>query len=138
MNVAIDFDGTIVEHEYPEIGRPVPGAIEWIKRFQEAGAKIILWTMRCDRPDCGPMLTQAVEYLRSNGITLYGVNGNPDQWHWTSSPKAYAHIYVDDAAACCPLQENSRAGGRPYVDWSTVGPAVMKRLGLNPQPPAPR
>lgn len=128
MYIAVDFDGTIVDHRYPDIGAPVPGALEWLKRFQEAGAKLILWTMRSDRADQGPTLTDAVTYLKSNGIKLYGVNGNPSQASWTQSPKAYAHIYIDDAAAGCPLRDNPRAGGRPFVDWSLVGPSVMRRL----------
>ncbi len=48
MKVAIDFDGTIVEHKFPEVGKPVPGAIEWMKKWQDAGAQLILWTMRSD------------------------------------------------------------------------------------------
>ena len=48
MFIAIDFDGTIVDHRFPEIGKPVPGAFEWMKKFKEAGAKLILWTMRSD------------------------------------------------------------------------------------------
>lgn len=129
MYIAIDFDGTIVDHRYPEIGKPVPGAIDWIKRFQAAGAKVILWTMRSDSRNDGPTLTQAVDYLRGNGIELFGVNGNPTQGEWTTSPKAFAHLYIDDAALGCPLRENPRAGGRPFVDWDAVGPAVMAKLG---------
>jgi len=48
MYICIDFDGTIVDHRFPEIGPPVPGAVEWMLRFQEAGAKLILFTMRSD------------------------------------------------------------------------------------------
>ena len=47
--IAVDFDGTIVEHEFPDIGPPVPGAIESLKRFQDAGVKIILWTTRSNQ-----------------------------------------------------------------------------------------
>jgi hypothetical protein len=128
MIIAIDFDGTIVEHEYPEIGAPVPGAIRWMKEFQQAGAKLILWTMRSDSEKSGPTLTQAVDYLRSNGIELFGVNGNPSQNAWTASPKAYAHLYIDDAACGCPLRESAAMGGRAMVDWDVVGPLVMQKL----------
>ncbi len=127
MNIAIDFDGTIVEHEYPEIGQPVPGAIEWMKAFMSAGARLILWTMRCDSDESGPVLSDAVAFCNSANIDFYGVNANPDQ-HWSKSPKAYAHVYIDDAAFGCPLRENPRAGGRPFVDWDAVGPKVLQMI----------
>lgn len=129
MIIAIDFDGTIVTHEFPEIGTPAPEAIGWMKKFQEAGAKLVLWTMRSDGESHGrKVLTEAVEYCRRNGIEFFGVNSNPTQYRWTTSPKAYAHIYIDDAAFGCPLLPNPKAGGRPYVDWSVVGPAVLELI----------
>lgn len=133
MILAIDFDGTLVDHRFPEIGVPVPGAFDWLKRWQAAGAKLILWTMRSDGRtgggrENGPVLTEAVEFCRSQGVEFWGINENPQQKGWTGSPKAYAHAYVDDAAFGCPLKENPRVGGRPYVDWSVVGPAVMALL----------
>lgn len=121
MIIAVDFDGTIVKHEYPKIGEPIPGALEWIKRWGKAGAKIILWTMRS-----GIYLTEAVEYLENNGITLYGVNDNPHQRYWTSSPKAYANLYVDDAAYGCPLSKNGSE--RPYVNWDVIGQPILDRI----------
>lgn len=127
MIIAIDFDGTIADHRYPGTGAEVPGAFRWMRELQAAGAKLILWTMRSDGRD-GPTLTQAVEFCRQNGVVFYGVNENPDQIDWTSSPKAYANIYVDDAAFGCPLRENPRSGGRPFVDWDQVGPALLSRL----------
>jgi hypothetical protein len=132
--IAVDFDGTIVEHEFPEIGPVVPGAFEWLRRWQAAGARLILWTMRSDgrTPDGsranGPVLSEAVELCRANGVQFWGVNCNPDQAAWTKSPKAYAHIYVDDAALGCPLVAGSRPDSRPAVDWAKVGPAVLARL----------
>lgn len=121
--ISVDFDGTIVEHEYPDVGREVPGAIFWLKKFQEAGAKLILSTMRSDEA-----LAEAVEFCRKNGIELYGVNNNPEQKSWTSSPKIYSHIHIDDTNACCPLRESAKMGGRSYVDWDVVGPAVFTRI----------
>ncbi len=131
--IAIDFDGTIAEHEFPEIGAAAPGAFEWMKRWQEAGAKLILWTMRSDGRsgtgrENGPVLTDAVEFCRANGIEFYAVNGNPTQAEWTTSPKCYAHLYVDDAAVGCPLRNSRKAGNRPMVDWAAVGPAVLNQL----------
>ncbi len=124
MIIAIDFDGTIVEHEFPKVGPLVPGAIEWMKRFQEAGAKLILWTMRSDRIDDGNYLSDAIALCRDNGIEFFGENRNPEQ-DWSDSPKAYAHVYIDDAAFGCPLQYHYTLQGRPFVDWDVVGPAVL-------------
>jgi len=126
--IAIDFDGTIVTHEFPNVGDVNPGAFSWMKKFQEAGARLILWTMRSDGQESGPVLSDAVEHCRKNGVEFFGVNSNPEQSEWTTSPKAYAQLYIDDAAFGCPLRENPKAGGRPMVDWSIVGPAVMRML----------
>lgn len=112
-DICVDFDGTIVEHEYPRIGAPVPLALQTLKELQEAGHNLILFTMRSRI-----YLDEAVEYLRNNGIELYGINRNPDQDDWTDSPKAYGQMYIDDAAVGCPLI--FRTGERPYVDWGVV------------------
>lgn len=127
MYICIDFDGTIVEHCYPEIGKESPKALYWLKRLQDQGAKLILFTMRSDTKHGGPMLSDAVEFLESNGIKLYGINKNPDQDSWTESPKAYAEVYVDDAAFGCPLIK-PRGFRRPCVDWETVGPALLEQV----------
>ena len=127
MYICIDFDGTIVDHRFPDIGSPVPGALEWMKKFQEAGAKLILFTMRSDGGQLGDVLSIAVNYLEKNGISLYGVNKNPTQIHWTNSPKAYGQIYIDDSAFGCPLFQPD-GFQRPCVDWEVVGPGVLEKL----------
>lgn len=81
--------------------------------------------MRCDSGKHGPLLSEAVEFLKQNGVNLYGVNRNPDQDSWTSSPKAYGNIYVDDAAFGCPLTF-PRSFARPCVDWKKVGPELER------------
>ena len=121
--VAVDFDGTLVDCRYPDVGAEVPGAVTWLRKLQEAGASLILWTMRSGRT-----LEDAVTWCESRGIRLFGVNVNPTQEWWTASPKAYAHVYVDDAAVGCPLRINPRAGGWPMVDWDVVGPAVWQEF----------
>lgn len=123
MYICIDFDGTIVDHRYPEIGEPVPMAVKWLLRLQSCGAKLILFTMRSDDPRFGALLTDAVEYLEKNGVKLFGINSNPDQKAWTASPKAYGHVYIDDSAFGCPLIQ-PKGFARPCVDWKKVGPQL--------------
>ncbi len=116
MTICIDFDGTIVEHAYPNIGTPVPFALETIRLLQQRGHAIILFTMRH-----GETLTAAVKYLADNGVTsLYGVNDNPNQKDWTHSRKVYGHLYIDDAALGCPLIIPDDGGRRPYADWWVI------------------
>ncbi len=138
FKIAVDFDGTVVDHCFPDIGKPVPGAFVWLNTFWEAGAKLILWTMRSDGEHLH--LSNAVAFCLAHKIEFYGINRDPDQDSWSSSPKAYAHVYIDDAAVGCPLRDNPRANGRPMVDWEVVGPMVMQRIEAHkpPKPPALR
>ena len=123
MFICVDFDGTIVDHRYPEIGQPVPGAVKWLKLLHRQGARLILFTMRSDGGVAGNALTDALDYLRSEGVELFAVNENPGQQEWTSSPKVYADVYIDDSAFGCPLIRPT-GFARPCVDWNEVGPAV--------------
>lgn len=134
--IAVDFDGTIVEHCFPEIGKPAPGAFRVLRKLQDAGHRLILYTMRSDliadawseeghKAD-REYLTEAVEFCRENGVEFWAVNKNPEQGSWTLSPKPYAQIYIDDAAFGCPLRENP--SGRPFVDWGLIEKAFFKPL----------
>lgn len=117
--IGIDFDGTCVTHEYPRVGRSV-GANAVLERIVREGGKLILWTMRSgNRPDGTDPLKDAVDWFKRQGIPLWAVNGNPQQHTWTSSPKAYCHLYIDDAALGCPLVKGKN-GERDYVDWKKV------------------
>ena len=113
--IAVDFDGTLVTHDYPVIGQELPGAVETCKALIANGHQLILWTMRD-----GKELQEAVQWCFEKGITLFGVNRNPTQDGWTKSPKAYASIYIDDAALGAPLNFNPTFHDRPYVDWDKV------------------
>ncbi len=126
MYICLDFDGTVVDHAYPAIGQPVPHALETLRRLQRRGARIILWTMRSDGPQ-GNLLQDAVDYLEENGIHLFGINHNPDQTEWTSSPKAYGHIYIDDAGLGCPLI-TPKGFNNPCVDWKKVWSILEKAM----------
>ncbi|RUM47221.1 MAG: hypothetical protein DSY80_01110 [Desulfocapsa sp.] len=126
MYICVDFDGTVVDHRYPCVGDPVPLAIDWLHRWVELGAQLILFTMRADAPEKG-LLQDAVEYFAKNSIPLYGINHNPDQDSWTASPKAYGKLYIDDSAFGCPLI-HPPTFNQPCVDWKVVGPAVEAML----------
>lgn len=71
MIIAVDFDGTIVEHEYPKIGNPIPFAIETLLEIQKDGHKLILWTVRR-----GDLLQEAVDYCAESGLFFYAENEN--------------------------------------------------------------
>jgi hypothetical protein len=120
MKICVDFDGTIVDHRFPDIGKAVPGAFRYLKEFQKRGAKLILFTMRSEQT-----LADAVGFCLDNGLEFWGINSDPTQRKWTTSPKAYGELYIDDAAYGCPLHPSPRMGGRPQVDWSIVGPGVL-------------
>ena len=115
MVIAIDFDGTVVFHRYPDIGHDI-GAQPVLKKLVECGHKLVLCTMRCHplHPGDRDTLQEAVDWFKDNGIELYGVNENPTQKEWTSSPKPYAHIYIDDSAVGCPLRMDGA------VDWKVL------------------
>jgi len=93
MIIAVDFDGTIVKHEYPAIGKEIPFAIKTLTLFQEKGHKLILWTYRH-----GKELDEAVEFCKKKGILFDAVNANfeGEVFDNTFSRKIYADIYIDD------------------------------------------
>jgi hydroxymethylpyrimidine pyrophosphatase-like HAD family hydrolase len=93
IKIAVDFDGTIVEHDYPKIGKEKLFAFRTLKELEKQGASLILWTFRT-----GKELEEAVEYCRNNGIEFYAVNKNyPEEvMDETVSRKINADIYLDD------------------------------------------
>ena len=122
MVIAIDFDGTCVTHEYPKIGKDI-GAVPILKKIVDNGHQLVLFTMRSNKE-----LDAAVNWFNENEIPLYGINENPSQKVWNSSPKVYAKIYIDDAAIGCPLIHLPSLCNRPFVDW-TVIEEILKMMG---------
>lgn len=130
MIIAVDFDGTCVTHEFPYVGKEI-GAAEVLKELTDKGHKIILFTMRSHPNEINQnrtidgniisndALQDAIDWFKKHDIPLFGVNENPTQKDWSSSPKPYAHIYIDDAALGVPLKQDSLSE-RPYVDWDIV------------------
>ncbi len=116
MIIAVDFDGTIVEHKYPRIGKEMLFAFQTLKELQKQNHKLILWTYRA-----GKQLDEAVEYCKKNGIEFYAVNSNyPEEELDTSiSRKIYADIYIDDR----------NIGG--FIGWSKIWQIINKNQESN-------
>ena len=103
--VAVDFDGTIVENCYPEIGDEIPFACETLKALKNKGFHLILWTFRAGKP-----LEEAVDFCKGKGVEFYAVNKNypEEQFNEEISRKIHADIYLDDR----------NLGGLP--DWGEI------------------
>lgn len=115
MNIAIDFDGTIVEHKYPEIGREIPFAIETLKKIQNDGHRLILWSCRT-----GSLLQDAVDYCRERGLEFYAANLDfPEEDvenNANYSRKLKVDMFIDDR----------NLGGLP--DWGTIYQMIKNKL----------
>jgi hydroxymethylpyrimidine pyrophosphatase-like HAD family hydrolase len=121
MTIAIDFDGTLVTHEYPEIGTPVDGALEVCLKLKKMGYTLILLTMRGICPITGRnTLEEAKQYCISAGFPFTYYNENPEQEEWTQSRKVYGMLYIDDSALGCPVIYNPKIHDRKFVDWKKV------------------
>lgn len=91
--IAVDFDGTLCENKYPEIGNPTP-TLDYVKHLKEKGAKIILWTCRC-----GEQLNAALDFCLKNGLEFDMVNDNLPEHvakYNNNCRKIYADYYIDD------------------------------------------
>lgn len=114
MLIAVDFDGTIVEHRYPEIGKEIPFAISTLKRLQEERHRLVLWTVRE-----GALLNEAVEFCRRRGLEFYAVNANfPEEeakLGTSACRKLKADLYIDDRGV----------GGLP--DWGVIYEMIHNR-----------
>jgi len=110
MIIAVDFDGTIVEHAYPEIGKPIPFAIETLLQLQKDGHKLILWTVRRGR-----LLQEAVDYCAERGLYFFAENENyrgETVEREEFSRKLKADMFIDDR----------NLGGLP--DWGVIYNAI--------------
>ena len=114
MIIAVDFDGSIVEHKYPKIGKEIPFAIATLKKLQQDGHKLILWTVREN-----DLLDEAVEFCRQRGVEFFAVNSNyPDENVDASairSRKLKADMFIDDR----------NVGGLP--DWGVIYEMISRR-----------
>jgi hypothetical protein len=114
MTIAVDFDGTIVRHEYPRIGKEIPFAIQTLKMLAKDGHRLILWTVRE-----GELQEEAVNWCRERGVEFYAVNKDyPEEEQSKNnhySRKLKADIWIDDR----------NVGGLP--DWGTIYRIITER-----------
>ena len=120
MVIAVDFDGTIVTHEYPKIGKPIPFAIDTLKKLQQEGHhQLILWTCRE-----GDLLKEAVDYCASRGLEFYAINSNfpEENAEIVRARKLEAELFIDDR----------NLGGIP--DWGVIYQMIMSGNSFSPAP----
>ena len=132
MIIAVDFDGTIVEHKYPEIGQEVPFAIDTLKMLIKDQHRLILWSVRE-----GALLDEAVEWCRARGVEFYAVNKDYPEAEKEKnnhfSRKLKADFFIDDR----------NVGGLP--EWGqiyqmisqnkTYRQLIREQLSVNQEPP---
>lgn len=115
MVIAVDFDGTIVEHKYPAIGEEIPFATDTLKMLIKDRHKLILWSVRE-----GKLLEEAVEWCRKRGVEFYAVNRDyPEETMQNNnhfSRKLKADYFIDDR----------NIGGLP--DWGQIYQMVHDNL----------
>lgn len=110
--IAVDFDGTIVEDAYPNIGKPKLFAFDTLKKLQNEGHRLILWTYRS-----GKKLEEAIKFCESNGISFYAVNASYEDEEIDSekSRKIHADIFIDDR----------NVGG--FIGWGNVHQLLLNQ-----------
>ncbi len=116
MVIAVDFDGTIVEHRYPAIGKEIPFAIPTLRQLVADGHRLILWSVREGR-----LLQEAVDYCTERGVTFYAVNRDFEEEDGSGSGfsrKIKADLFIDDR----------NVGGLP--DWGTIYALIKNRKTL--------
>jgi hypothetical protein len=120
MKIAVDFDGTIVENKYPDIGKPKLFAFETLSALQDKGYSLILWTYRA-----GKKLDEAVAFCKKNGIEFYAVNKNypEEKYDESISRKIAADVYIDD----------KNLGGFPGWSevWKMMNPGIYNENSNN-------
>ena len=116
--IVLDFDGTVVKHRYPAVGEDI-GAVPVLQKLVKNGHHLLMSTMRSHDSEGVDTLQPAIDWFAERNIPIYGINENPSQKTWTSSPKVYGNIYIDDASLGAPLKTDD-SDAPPFIDWCTV------------------
>lgn len=117
MIIAVDFDGTIVEHKYPQIGKSIPFVFDTLKQLQNENHTLILWTVRE-----GDLLQEAINFCADNGLYFFAHNANfPEEDRSTAPRKLKADLFIDDR----------NFGGLP--DWHFIYQVIQNKKALNLQ-----
>lgn len=114
MVIAVDFDGTIVEHRYPQIGKEIPFAIDTLKKLAAENHILILWSVRE-----GKLLDEAVEFCRKRGLEFHAANCNYNgekEGSGNFSRKLKADLFIDDR----------NVGGLP--DWGLTYRMIKEKI----------
>lgn len=115
MTIAVDFDGTIVEHAYPKIGRELPFATETLRQLIRDQHRLVLWTVREDA-----LLQEAIDWCKERGVEFYAVNRDyPEEEKEKNnhfSRKLKVDLWIDDR----------NIGGLP--DWGTIYRMIKENL----------
>lgn len=115
MTIAVDFDGTIVEHAYPKIGKEMPFATETLRQLIQDRHKLVLWTVRENE-----LLQEAIDWCKERGVEFYAINRDyPEEEREKNnhfSRKLKVDIWIDDR----------NIGGLP--DWGTIYRMIRENL----------
>lgn len=134
--INIDFDGTCVTHDFPHIGKEIGGELV-LKQLIDNEHQLILFTMRCDHEENfipkddpgnvgpGTYLTDAVNWFQKHNIPLYGIQRNPQQDLWTTSPKSWAEYMIDDSAIGTPMLYIPEISSKSFVDWLSISRLLL-------------
>jgi len=126
--LCVDFDGTLFDHIFPDIGKEVPHAFDTLKWLKSLGfIHLILYTMRDYDMGGGDYLTDALFEIKKRGFEFDSVNLNPNQYTWSSSKKIYGNWYIDDTSLGCPTI-NINGFNRACVDWIKVKQMLQQKF----------
>lgn len=121
LKLAVDFDGTLCHHRYPQIGEELTEGIEFLKGLQKQGAQLFLDTMRS-----GTELEEAIKWCKDRGLVFDSIGPQISQRRWTTSPKCHADFSIDDRNATVPVLYDDK--NSPFLDWKEFIPKFIERL----------
>ena len=107
-----------MKHRYPAVGEDI-GAVPVLRKLVINGHHLLLNTMRSHDSDGVDTLQPAIDWFAERELPLFGINENPTQTEWTSSPKVYGNIYIDDGALGAPLKVDD-SGAAAFIDWGVA------------------